>query len=140
MGSTFRRAGLPASVLLWGACMAGITACNYGVSAPTPTSPSSGTTTSSSDPQSTTLTYVNDIQPILASDCTRCHGPSRRDAGVDLSTYTNVMRWVVAGNASSLLIQVTQPGGLMYGQWRGNGSQKATLVYDWIVYSNAAQQ
>jgi hypothetical protein len=140
MGSSVRRLVFAAGALAWAACMAGITACNYGVSTSTPTSPSSATAASSSDPQTSTLTYVHDIQPILASDCVRCHGPSRRDAGVDLSTYANVMRWVTPGNPGSVLVLVTQPGGLMYSQWLGNGSQKATLVYDWVMYSNAAQQ
>lgn len=140
MNRSFRRLALPAGAMLWAAGMAGITACNYGVSTTPPTSPSTATAASSSDPQTSTLTYVHDIQPILASDCVQCHGPSRRDAGVDLSTYANVMRFVAPGNTRSILVQVTQPGGLMYGLWRGSASQKATLVYDWVVYSNAAEQ
>lgn len=113
-------------------------ACQYGVASPTaPVSPTSGGT---APPPVATLTYVHDIQPILASDCTRCHGPSRRDAGVDLSTYANVMKVVAAGNAKSILVQVTQPGGLMYSQWNGSGSQKAALIYNWVVSSGAKQQ
>jgi hypothetical protein len=112
-------------------------ACQYGVTSPTtPATPTSG---GSASPV-TTLTYVHDIQPLFASDCTRCHGPSRRDANVDLSTYAGVMKVVVAGNPSSILVQVTQSGGLMYSQWTGNRNPKAALVYDWVVSSGAKQQ
>jgi hypothetical protein len=115
-------------------------ACQY-VATPSPTAPTASSTSSSGTTSgSTTLTYVKDVQPILASDCVRCHGPSRRDAGVDLSTYANVMQTVVAGNANSLLVLVTQPGGLMYGQFSGSQSTKATTIRDWVVSSHAAQQ
>ena len=86
------------------------------------------------------MTYANDVQPILASDCVRCHGPSRRDAGVDVSTYAAVMRLVTPGNPNSLLVFVTQPGGVMYGAFSGSRAQKATTIRDWVVSSNAAQQ
>jgi hypothetical protein len=110
-------------------------ACDYGAPAP-----ASATSPSPVTPGSTSLTYVKDIQPMLASDCVRCHGPSRRDAGVDVSTYANVMRYVVPGSSASLLILVTRQGGIMYGEFRGSASQKAGLIRDWIVSSNAAQQ
>ena len=56
-----------------------------------------------------------------------------------LNTYANVMKYVAAGNANSLLVQVTRSGGLMYSEWSGNRSQKAGLVYDWVVNSGAKQ-
>jgi Planctomycete cytochrome C len=113
--------------------------CDYRyLEQPTTPSTTDSSTTTTSGP--TTLTYVKDIQPVLAADCVRCHGPSRREAGVDLSTYANVMKTVTAGNANSLLILVTRSGGVMNGQFSGNRSQKATLIRDWIVSSNAAQQ
>ena len=113
-------------------------ACQYGVS--TPTSPSSGTGSGTGGSTgSTSLTYTKDIQPVLSSDCVRCHGPSRRDAGVDLSTYANVMKTVTVGSASSRLILATRPGGIMYGQFRGSAGTKAGLIYDWIMTSGAAQ-
>ena len=117
-------------------------ACQYGVSSPTSpaaSGSSSSSTAATGSTGATTLTYTANIAPILASDCTRCHGPSRQDAGVNLSTYANVMKYVSAGNAGSLLVLVTEPGGLMYSQWSGNASQKAGLVYDWVVNSGAKQ-
>ena len=121
-------------------------ACNYGV---LPTSPTDTSTTASSTSSSGTgsgtatpsaLTYVKDVQPILSGACVRCHGPSRRDAGIDVSTYANVMRLVAPGNANSLLIAVTRQGGLMYSQLGSNASQKASTIRDWIVTANAVQQ
>jgi len=89
---------------------------------------------------STTVTYVRDVQPILASDCVSCHGGSRPEAGVNLSTYAGVLSVVSIGSASSKLIQVTQPGGLMYSMLTGDRTTKARTIYDWIMTSNAAQQ
>jgi hypothetical protein len=127
-----------------GVLAAGAAGCDYSyLQAPTSPSPSTTTTTTTTTTGatgSTTLTYVKDVQPVLASDCVRCHGPSRRDAGVDLSTYANVMRTVSPGNTNSLLVLVTRVGGVMYGQFSGNRSQKATVIHDWVVSSNAAQQ
>lgn len=113
-----------------------LAACRYATTAPSPSTPAStGSTTSGS----TTLTYTADVAPILNADCIRCHGPSNRQAGVDLSTYQNVMRLVAAGNANSILVLVTQPGGLMYGQFSGSRATKAATIRDWVVSSNAAQ-
>lgn len=113
-----------------------LAACRYATTTPSSsTAGSSGSTTSGS----TTLTYTTDVAPILNADCVRCHGPSNHQAGVDLSTYQNVMRLVVAGNGNSILVLVTQPSGLMYSQFSGNRTTKAATLRDWIVSSNAAQ-
>jgi cytochrome c553 len=128
-----------------GGWLAALAACQYGVTtaptAPSSTTPAS-TGSSSSAPSGaspSSLTYTTDVRPILASDCVSCHGPSTRAAGIDLSTYAAVMRTVTPGNSNSLLILVTRSGGLMYGQLRGNRSQKAATIADWIVKANAAQ-
>jgi cytochrome c len=114
-----------------------VSGCQYPLAIPTTTGSGSGT--GSGGTGVTTLTYTNDIQPILASDCVSCHGPARKESGVDLSTYAGVMKTAQPGNANSLLIFVTRPGGLMFGQFSGNGAAKATLIRDWIVSSGAAQ-
>jgi hypothetical protein len=122
---------LVASLLVW------LAACRYATTAPSTTDTTTTTTTTSTS--ATALTYTTDVAPILNSDCVRCHGGSNRQAGVDLSTYQNVMREVTAGNAGSILILVTQSGGLMFSQLSGNRLVKATTIHDWIVSSNAAQ-
>ena len=35
------------------------------------------------------VTYTNDIQPILAQQCTACHGASNPSAGLSLTSYTS---------------------------------------------------
>jgi len=50
-----------------------------------------------------------------------------------------VMRDVTAGSASSLLVRQTQPGGQMYGQFRGSAAAKAETIRRWVVDFRAAQ-
>jgi len=136
-------------------------ACQYGSSTDTgggstssgsgstPTSPTSPTAPTTPDPGTPTppapapapagVSYTSDIAPIMNTDCVRCHGPARRDAGYDLSTYAGAMRAVTAGSASSRLVRATQPNGLMYGALSGNRAQKAQAIYDWVVTSKAQQ-
>lgn len=118
---------LPAALELWG--------CGGGGS---PTAPSNSITVS--DPSTaTSLSYSANIAPILASDCTFCHNSSTRNGSVDLSSYSGVLRTLTPGNANSLLIQVTRPGGLMYSNFRATPSEKAETIRKWIVEFNAAQ-
>jgi hypothetical protein len=85
----------------------------------------------------TTFTYAT-VQPIFASDCVSCHGPSQKQAGVDLSSFSGVSKVLSAGNKQSTVVLVTQPGGLMYSMLSGNRDQKAGMIYDWVVNSGAA--
>jgi hypothetical protein len=68
-----------------------------------------------------------------------CHAPARRSAGIDLSSYAGVMQVVTPGDPNSRLVRATQPGGLMYSQFRGNASQKSATIRGWVVDSRAAQ-
>lgn len=133
------------SAILAGACQyADNTSSSSSSGTSTPTSPTTTTPTTPADPTTPTtpangLTYTNDIKPIMTSDCVRCHGGAIRDAGYDMSAYAGVMRAVSAGNANSLLIRVTQSGGLMYGEFSGNRTQKAQTIRDWVVTWKAQQ-
>lgn len=106
---------------------------------PTSNNPANPTPAPSPAPSGGTLTYTRDVQPILASDCATCHAPSRRSGGIDLSSYAEVMRVVTPGDPNSRLVLATQPGGLMYSQFRGNAAQKAATIRSWVVDSRAAQ-
>ena len=101
------------------------------------TTTSSGTTTSTGT--STTLAYVNDIKPILDSDCVVCHNSRLHENNVDLSTYAGVMRVVQAGSTNSLLIQVTQSNGIMFPNLTGDRAAKSALIRSWVVDSRAAE-
>ncbi|HEY7790217.1 MAG TPA: hypothetical protein VIC33_06890 [Vicinamibacterales bacterium] len=84
------------------------------------------------------LTFSRDIQPILSTRCVGCHKASHLTAGVDLSSYAGVMREVTPGSPSSVLIQVTQPDGVMYIALGADPSQKAAEIRSWIVDNHAA--
>ena len=141
----FARIVLPA-VAFW---IAGVlfTACGGGADSQTSpstvtattttTTTSSGTTTPSGT--STTLAYVNDIKPILDSDCVTCHNPQLHENNVDLSTYAGVMRVVQAGSANSLLGRVTRSNGIMYPNLTGDRAAKSELIRSWVVDSRAAE-
>jgi len=106
-----------------------------------PTAPdSSPSAAPAQDPATaTSLTYSADVQPLLNNDCVPCHGGSSTNGGVNLTSYANVMRTVTPGSARSLLVTVSQPGGLMYSEWRGSASAKAETIRRWVVDFNAAQ-
>jgi hypothetical protein len=106
-----------------------------------PTAPDNTTTPGpAQDPAAaTSLTFSADVQPLLNNDCVPCHGGSSTNGGVNLASYAGVMRTVTPGSASSPLVLVSQPGGLMYSQWRGNAAAKAETVRRWVVDFKAAQ-
>jgi len=100
---------------------------------PTPTTPTnSGTTTTA------TVAYVPDLQPIFNSDCVPCHGGRRVAARYSMTTYAGVMVAVTPRSASSALVIVTQPGGLMYPFLSGDRATKAAMIRTWVV--NGAPQ
>lgn len=86
----------------------------------------------------TSLTFTADVQPILTNDCVRCHGGARAQNGYDFTSYAGVMRAVTVGSASSLLVRVTQPAGLMYQEFRGSAAAKAETIRRWVVDFKAA--
>ena len=104
---------LALGLLLWGTAIA-FTACG-GASptspseVPTPTQTSAGTGTGTTS--TVTIAYVNDIKPILDSDCVSCHGPRIHENNVDLSTYAGVLRVAQAGSANSLIVRQTRSNG-----------------------------
>jgi hypothetical protein len=87
----------------------------------------------------TSLTFTADVQPILNNDCVPCHGGSRTENGYNFTTYAGVLRAVTAGSASSLLVRVTQPGGIMYQEFRGSAAAKAETIRRWAVDFKAVQ-
>ena len=69
-----------------------------------PTSPNGNTNppTISSNCNPDSVYFVNDVMPIIASNCAMsgCHDAVTRADGVDLTSYAKIMQYVRAGNAS----------------------------------------
>jgi hypothetical protein len=131
-------------VLALSAWTVGLTlaACGGG----SPTSPSTvastsdtGTPSSGTPSGSVTVAYVNDIKPILDSDCITCHGPRVRENNVDLSTYAGVLRVAQAGNANSLIVRETRSNGAMYVNLTGDRAAKSALIRSWVVDNGVAE-
>jgi hypothetical protein len=100
---------------------------------PTPTTPTNpGTTTTA------TVAYTPDLQPIFNSDCVPCHGGRQVAARYSMTTYAGVMVAVTPRSASSALVIVTQPGGLMYPFLSGDRASKVAMIRTWVV--NGAPQ
>jgi hypothetical protein len=87
----------------------------------------------------TTYACTTDVRPLLATDCFSCHGQTVQQNGFNFSTYSGVLQAVTPGSDASLIVRVTQPGGLMYSMLSGDRNQKAGIIYDWVVNSKAVQ-
>ena len=110
----------------------------------TPTSPTTSGGTNPTSPTTSTgpFAYDPDLKAVFAADCVLCHGGVRVDGNYRMTTYAEVMRDVVAGNAASPLVTVTQSRGSMYRYFSGSTATrqaKASMVFTWVV-TNKAQQ
>ncbi len=109
----------------------------------TPTSPTTGGTSPTTPASSTgPFAYDPDVRAVFASDCVLCHGGIRVDGNYRMTTYAEVMRGVVAGNAQSPLVTTTRSRGSMYRYFSGptaTRQQKSDMVYSWVVNYKAQQ-
>jgi hypothetical protein len=103
----------------------------------TTTPPTTTPTTPTPTPTPIAVAY-SDLAPIFNSDCTPCHGTRSPAARYSTASYASVMAAVRAGSASSALVIVTQPGGLMSGFLSGDRAGKAALIRTWVL--NGAPQ
>ena len=94
-------------------------------------------------PATKPLTYEQDIRPLLQSKCVQCHTGKEAQAGYDLSTYIGVLGGgrdltpnAVPGDARSLLVAVTQPGGSQF-VYVGS-DDNAALIRTWVVKDSMA--
>ena len=86
---------------------------------------------------SQTLSYTQDIKPILDRDCLSCHSTGDARGNYSVSTYGDVMNGQTGGDAKSSLVVTGSPGGSMYQYYSGDAVTKATMVFRWLVYYNA---
>jgi hypothetical protein len=135
-----KRLGLPLRFWLSSACLlavVGMTACIQGQKAADTGDPGFPFGPSAIGVQ--TLSYVQDIKPVLDRDCLSCH--SNRDArgNYSVATYADVLNGQTRGDAKSSLVVTGSPGGSMYQYYSGDAVTKATMVFRWLVYYNALQ-
>jgi len=78
-----------------------------------------------------TVAWDQDIQPILANDCVRCHAY--------MSSFAGTMSVVTPGNPNSALVTATRSGGSMYSHLSGDRAAKSALIRAWVVDNGAAQ-
>jgi hypothetical protein len=86
------------------------------------------------------LTYVNDIAPIMQSNCVMCHSGPQPTAGRDFTTYMGVMQVVTPFDPNSRLIQMTRPGGPMHGFLNPDPVGRAEIIRSWIVDNGAPER
>jgi mono/diheme cytochrome c family protein len=104
------------------------------VAPPPPPPPTTPPPTSNCSPD--TVYFQNTIGPLINSTCAMsgCHDAISKASGVNLSTYTNIMRYVSAGNAAgSTLYTITKSGKMPTGT--GNPRYTAaqlTQLQTWI--------
>lgn len=85
------------------------------------------------------LSYVQDIKPILDRDCLSCHGGRESRSNYSVATYANVLSGQTVGDAKSSLVVTGSPGGSMYQYYSGDAVTRSTMVFRWLVYYNALQ-
>lgn len=86
-----------------------------------------------------TLSYVQDIKPILDRDCLSCHSRGDARGNYSVATYADVLNGQTRGDAKSSLVVTGSPGGSMYRYYSGDVVTKSTMVFRWLVYYNALQ-
>jgi hypothetical protein len=86
-----------------------------------------------------TLSYVQDIKPILDADCLSCHSSRDHQGNYSVSSYADVLNGQRPGDAKSSLVVTGSPGGSMYRYYTGDAVTKSTMVFRWLVYYNGLQ-
>jgi uncharacterized membrane protein len=123
-----------------------LTACGAGATPIPPTAPASIPTdvppvsTSTNVPAAaTTVSFANDVSPILQSRCFDCHGGQDTKAGLSIKSYQALMAGskngpvIIAGDpANSLLIQLIQQGEMPKRGPKLTPDQLQILI-DWIT-------
>ncbi|NOH02292.1 MAG: hypothetical protein HND47_10220 [Chloroflexi bacterium] len=107
--------------------------------APTDTSvPITEEATATKEVSAATVSFANDVYPILEERCIKCHGVETRKEGLDMLTYDNLLAGsrngpvLVPGNAvESLLVQL-----IVEGEMPNRGplltAEQIQIIADWV--------
>lgn len=140
----YRSAGFPARFWVWSALALlvsfgalALSACVQGQKATDTGDPGFPFGPSAVGVQS--LSFVQDINPILQRDCLSCHSAREARGNYSVSTYAETLNGQTRGDAKSPLVTTGSPGGSMYQYYSGDAVTKATMVFRWLVYYNALQ-
>lgn len=89
-------------------------------------------------PAASSVSFANDVQPILDAKCIKCHGVERVKEGLDIQTYDTIMAGsfngpvIVPGNANdSLFVQL-----IVEGEMPSRGTpvtpEELQIIIDWV--------
>ena len=89
------------------------------------------TTSTTTNPTTTTLdttktiSYKNDIAPLMSQECTSCHNNANTSAGVNLSSFANVSKFA-SSSISAINAGIMPPSG----KW---SADKIVVFSKWIA-------
>ncbi len=96
------------------------------------TSPESDTTTPAE------VSYANDVQPLFTQYCTRCHGGSKTEEGLSLSSFADVMSGskegavIIPGDAENSVLAMLMVSGEMPQRGAKPSAEEIQIILDWI--------
>jgi cytochrome c553 len=88
--------------------------------------------------QGGSVSFQNDILPIMENSCVRCHGGSRAEKGLDLRSYAALMAgsrngaMVIPGNADASEMAIQVVSGEMPRRAAKLSDEAIQLIIDWI--------
>lgn len=79
--------------------------------------------------------FKNDVAPMLKNACVNCHGGRRRKAGLDVTSYDSIMKFVKAGdpNNSKLQKSLLGKGAKLMPPKNPLADDQVALVKAWIA-------
>ncbi len=94
--------------------------------------------TAESEPTEVIVSFSQDVLPILQKSCTRCHGSSRKEEGLDLRSYAAVMAGsrngpvVVPGDANNSPLVELVVTGKMPKRGTKLTPEQVQILIDWV--------
>jgi hypothetical protein len=89
-------------------------------------------------PAGGTVSFSQDVMPILERTCTRCHGGSRREEGLDMRTYAAVLQGsqngpvIIPGDAEASFLITQIVTGEMPRRAPRLPAEQVQILIDWV--------